>query len=409
MRFGANKIEPGHFSHLLRSVSGQTLIALSFNLISLLAGGLISLFTPAFSDSPWILALFPAVLTIRGGIGGIFSGNLATMLHLGLIEKNIIGNTEDYNSLVKSVFVITVFDTLVLGGISFAFNLFLGKATLSQLPIFLCVPCVTCVMAISLSLPITSLLAFETFKRGLDPDILVYPILASMNDLIVTLFFVLTVYSVLIGGWAWITLGFIFLILLTSGIIISWRNRSRRAFRQTLREGALVVVFSSIFGSMNGIFLSNIQSLLTNNPGLVVMYPALTNALGNIGSIIGSTSTTEMALGLVGDLRSEFRKLLGSILQVEGAAALIHVVFALLSYIIARYQGAKLVFLISVALISNISSFMLISVFAVIVAFTAFQRGLNPDNVVIPAITSTSDTVATLTLVPAAAISLLAF
>ncbi len=55
------------------------------------------------------------------------------------------------------------------------------------------------------------------------------------------------------------------------------------------------------------------------------------------------------------------------------------------------------------ALTANLLSFGVISVFALYSAHRAFERGLNPDNVVIPAITTASDTAATLALSPAVA------
>ena len=47
----------------------------------------------------------------------------------------------------------------------------------------------------------------------------------------------------------------------------------------------------------------------------------------------------------------------------------------------------------------------LLSLLALLLAHITHRRGLNPDNVVIPAITSASDTTATLTLLPALAIT----
>ncbi len=128
--------------------------------------------------------------------------------------------------------------------------------------------------------------------------------------------------------------------------------------------------------------------------------------LGNIGSIVGSVTTTSLALGYVSSFREEVRGSLGRILRVEAVAALMHVVLGVVSYLIARpaFPGASPPFLVGVALASNLSTFLVISVFVLVVAFFAFKRGLNPDNMVIPAITSTSDTVATLSLVPAVVI-----
>lgn len=400
---GATSAIQGRLSHFLDTVPGQTLLALSFNLVSLFAGGLMAVFTPQFSASPWILALFPPVLTVRGGIGGIFSGNLATMLHLGLVKPRLRENTPNYYGLVKSVTTITVVDTLILGSVSFIFNLASGAATPGMWLIFLSVPTVACTLAVSFSVPLTSYIAIETYRRGLDPDIIVYPILASMNDIIVTAFYVAVVSLVLVGGPIFLGLGALFALILAAVGYVTYRSRGDTFFRQTLREGTTVVVLSSLFGSVNGVVLSRMSGTLERTPGLMAMYPALTNALGNIGSIIGSQTTTGMALGYARGFREELRDAGRNIVQVEAPAALMHVVFAFTAWLITgpTVPGVSLAKLLAVALATNLLSFGVISVFALYSAHLAFERGLNPDNVVIPAITTLSDTTATLALTPA--------
>ncbi len=400
---GATSAIQGRLSQFFETVPGQTLLALSFNLVSLLAGGLMAVYTPQFSASPWILALFPPVLTVRGGIGGIFSGNLATMLHLGLVKPQLRDNTPNYYGLVKSVMTITVIDTLILGSVSFIFNLASGTASPGMWLIFLSVPTVACTLTVSFSVPITSLIAIETYRRGLDPDIVVYPILASINDIIVTTFYVAVVSLVLVGGPIFLVLVALFALILAAVGIVAYRSRGDGFFRQTLREGTTVVVLSSLFGSVNGVMLSRMSGTLERIPGLMVMYPALTNALGNIGSIIGSQTTTSMALGYARSFMEELRGAGRNIVQVEVPAAFMHVVFALAAWLITGpgAPGVSLVTLLVVAISSNLLSFGAVSVFALYSAHLAFERGLNPDNVVIPAITTVSDTTATLALPPA--------
>jgi mgtE-like transporter len=364
----------------------QTLIALSFNNISLFAGGLISIFTPLFQEAPWILALFPPILTIRGGIGGLFSGNLATMLHLGLVKPQISDNTRVYQQLISASFVITVIDTVVMGLFAFILNFALGQATLAQFYVFALVPPVACVMALTLSVPLTSIIAIVTFRRGLDPDILVYPILASINDIVVTAAFVTTILMVLAGGVFIYLLAGLFLLIMGIAVYLAWVNRRIRFFYQTIREGTAIVILSSIFGSINGFFLSGMGARLQEHPGLVVLYPALTNALGNIGAIIGSTKTTTLALGYVRNFRDEIRNSVSSILQVEAVAFGMHIVFGIVTYLITSpaSPGVSLIFLVGVAVTTNIATFLVIGFFALMIAYFSFQRGLNPDNIVIP-------------------------
>jgi len=394
--------DTGPRRHIFDSIPVQALIALSFNNLSLFAGSLISIFTPRFQAAPWILALFPPVLTIRGGIGGIFSGNLATMLHLGLVKPRIRGNTEAYVQLISASFVITVIDTLAMGLFAFVINFLLGDATLSQFLFFLVLPPVTCVMALALSIPLTSVIAIATFRRGLDPDIVVYPILASINDIVVTAAFVASVFLVLAGGSFHALLALIFLAIMGVAGYLAYRNREVKFFHQTIREGTTVVIFSSLFGSINGLFLSRMSQNLMRHPGLVVLYPALTNALGNIGSIIGSTKTTSLALGYSRSFVEDLKDNIETILGIEAVALMMHLIFGLVTFLIAKpiMAGARVSTLLGVAVISNLFTFLPIAVFAIGIAHLAFRRGLNPDNVVIPVITSVSDSVATLGVIP---------
>ena len=179
-------------------------------------------------------------------------------------------------------------------------------------------------------------------------------------------------------------------------------NRRVRFFHQTIREGTAIVILSSVFGSINGFFLSGMGARLQEHPGLMVLYPALTNALGNIGSIIGSTRTTSLALGYMRNFRDEVRSAVSNILQVETVAFGMHVVFGVVTYLIVSpvSPGVSLIFLVSVAVTANISTFLVIGFFALVIAYLSFRRGLNPDNIVIPAITTVSDSVMTVAVTP---------
>ncbi|TRO47594.1 hypothetical protein E2P65_04155, partial [Candidatus Bathyarchaeota archaeon] len=327
-------------------------------------------------------------------------GTLATMLHIGLIRPQMRRNTPVYYQLISSIFVITLVDTLVMGGISFLLSLMLGRASAQHLSVFMVVPPVACVTAIALSIPLTLVIAIATFRRGLDPDILVYPILASVNDIIVSAIYAATVFLVLWGGAYTMLLWTIFILYIVVVGYIALRNRRVQFFFKTIKEGTTVVVMSSVFGSLNGAFLSGMSAKLLRYPGVVVLYPGLTNALGNIGSIIGSTTTTNLALGYIRDLMDEVKASISTIMQVEGVALLIHAFFGMITYLIVKpsVKGANLTALVSVATLANLISFLPITLVALAVAHAAFKRGLNPDNVAIPVITTVADTAATLTL-----------
>jgi mgtE-like transporter len=86
---------------------------------------------------------------------------------------------------------------------------------------------------------------------------------------------------------------------------------------------------------------------------------------------------------------------------VESAAAMMHVLFGIFAFIVAYGTGlgGDPIPLVLVALGSNLVSFPFISLLSLITATQTFKRGLDPDNFVIPLVTSVSDLYATLGLV----------
>lgn len=375
----------------------QAAIALTFDLGGILSGRLIMVFAPLFASSPWILALFPPILTVRGNIGGILSGKLSTMLHTGEAEPRFRNNTRAFYSLINAIFVLTFVDTLGIGFIAFAVNsLFFGIST-QNLQIFLLVPVLTCELAIAISVPVVLFFGIESFNRGLDPDIVLYPMMSTIDDVLVTICYVLVVYLTLIPG----TLeGMVLVELLLVGtvLVLFSRNRRERTFFRTLEEGGPIVIFSSLLGTFGGVALASLKDDIEMNPSALMLYPTLIDTLGDIGSILGAMQTTKLALGYVASFWVTLKEAFADLLSVEAAAAAMHVIFGLAAFLIGRATGLSpdASILVGLALISNVISFLFISIFSLLIATQTFKYGLDPDNFVIPLVTSVSDIIATL-------------
>jgi cation transporter-like permease len=97
---------------------------------------------------------------------------------------------------------------------------------------------------------------------------------------------------------------------------------------------------------------------------------------------------------------------MANLLSVETAAAIMHVCFGLVAFFIGKAAGLtpNVVLLVTVALISNLVSFLFVSIFSLVVANQTFKHGLDPDNFVIPLVTSASDLGATMALMGTIAI-----
>jgi mgtE-like transporter len=127
----------------------------------------------------------------------------------------------------------------------------------------------------------------------------------------------------------------------------------------------------------------------------------LIDTLGDIGSIIGSMETTKLALGYTTSFVETFKETLADQVSIEAAAALMHILFGIITFGLARASGLTpdLFLLVEIALISNFVSFLFISVLSLLIATQTFKYGLDPDNFVIPLVTSFSDFGATFALI----------
>lgn len=273
------------------------------------------------------------MLTVRGDIGCILSGKLGTMLHTGEVKHQFKGNTRSFYSLLNSIFVLTFIDTIGMGLIAFSINTIFQKTSLDSLIYFIVLPVLTCLLGVLIAIPVTLFVA-KAFRLGLDPDILVYPIMSTTNDIIVSFIYIAMVSLMLRGGGYMVIIEIIILIIAFSSAFLFIRHFKEGVFKKTLKEGIPIVLLSSIFGSVNGIALASFRGDLEKDPSLLMLYPGMMNILGNIGSIIGSMESTKLALGYIRSFKHVLKGAIGDLLSVEVTAFLMHAILGIAIYVV---------------------------------------------------------------------------
>ncbi len=170
------------------SLFKETSVAYFFDIAGLIAGFLVAYQLGVFQLSPWALALYPALISTKV-ISGLLSGRLSTALHLGTIYPRFTGNTRCFYKLVDAVIVLTLATSLSVSLISlFIGSLFWG-VTVVDFSSILIVMISTLAIGLFLTL-LTLKVAFVSFKSGLDPDILVYPIMSTVVSILITLCYI---------------------------------------------------------------------------------------------------------------------------------------------------------------------------------------------------------------------------
>lgn len=376
----------------------QSLFTLLFDLGGIAAGLILASSFSVFISERWIIALYPGILSMRGVIGGLFTGRLSTALHLGTINTNIFGkNAEPLHSLWSSIAVLAFVSSVLLGGLSLLFGSILwGVDLLNTFNIF---GSIIATMGLSLVVisPITIVIAFSSFKRGLDPDIVVYPIISTVADILATLCYILVLSLILFSGTMGKLVGLAVCTIFSSVVLlVSYKNRRKPEFKKTMKEAVYTLIPIAFLVNVTGSVLSRISTGISRRPEVYIAYPALINTMGDVGAIVGSTATTKLALGTMDPSFKSMKNHKYQIAGVWAASIIVSVILAMVSSIIlvpiSSVDTIKFVFVI---LTTNIFSAISMICIAFGVAVLTFHRGLDPDNFVIPIESSLADAITT--------------
>jgi len=370
----------------------ETSVAFAFDIGGLFAGFIVASQLGVFQLAPWAIALYPAIVSAKGVIGGLLSGRLGTALHLGTIYPRFFGNTKSFYKLVEALVVITLATSVAMSSVSLIFGHLFWGITFADFPAILSVVVSTMAMGLSISL-ITMKVAFTSFKKGLDPDIIVYPVMSTVADIVITICYVavlnLFFFSDL-GKWAIAIIGIAHLLLV---FYIFPKSRRHPEFIKTVKESLATMIFVAVIVNITGTILKGISSFVENRKEIYTVYPALIDLIGDVGSVVGSTATTKLALGLLKPSFSSIRNHARNIFSAWTASIVLFFVLAILSLSINGLFSFFAFFrLLSVLLIANVIAVAAIVIVSYGISILTFKKGLDPDNFVIPIESSFADT-----------------
>jgi len=378
-------------------------MAYAFNLLGIVAGTTLAFLLGLFKLPLWAIAVYPAMLSARGVIGGLLSGRLSTGLHIGTVQPRFFGNTKSFYSLLYAIVVLTLETSILMSAFAVLFGTFLWGATLTDFVNIFGVILATMTMALVIVSPLTIMVSCVSFRHGLDPDIILYPVESTVSDLLITLSYFLVLHLFFSYGLAGqYLIALLGLLLILAVAIILPKNVREPEFVETIRESILTLVLVAFIVNVTGSVLGKIRERLEVEGGrreVYTAYPALIDTIGDVGAVVGSTATTKLALGT---LKSSFSSVRNHATEILGAWAASIIMFAIYSVLSLIIQGmfSLNTFLTFTALLftANLMAASSIIVIAYLVAILTFQRGLDPDNFVIPIESSLADGITTISL-----------
>lgn len=368
----------------------ESLLLLQTGLGGLLAGSIAAYWISTLTVYYWTVMLYPMIISVRGAINGILSGRLSTGLHLKLINPRLGGNTRYFHAILAALFTTTLFMSILGGLIIFLLSYILYNLELECFLVIVSVAMVSQYATTLITEPLTSLLSFMLYRRGVDPDVVTYPISSTITDVVATFLYILTLLSV-VEGYVWM-LFFLTIVFIAVTIRIIFMFKRDEDYGKILREAIPTICIIAFISTIGGIFLSRIKHTIEEKPGIMVVYPALIDTIGDIGASFGSICTTRIMLGLIESRIGDILKLLWEILQIASAAFIMFTFYSFISYITGGGLRSMLAILLTFPLITPMTI-----IFSFVMATVTFRFGLNPDDFVIPLETTFTD--ATLTVI----------
>jgi mgtE-like transporter len=130
-------------------------------------------------------------------------------------------------------------------------------------------------------------------------------------------------------------------------------------------------------------------------PGLIVISPAVLGMRGNISSTLGSRLGSAIHMGLITKIERN-PELINSVSGSLLLSALMSFLLGVMGHYVTvafGLESAGVLALTAIAVLAGVSSGIILSFVAVLLALGMFRFGFDPDNVVTPAIATIGDIV----------------
>lgn len=376
----------------------ECLLSFNFDFIGLIAGLILASQIELLKFSPWIISVYPAILSAKGMIGGMLAGRLSTALHVGTVYPRFFKNTRTFHRIFSTIIVITLITSVFMSLVAMLLGMLLWSIdALSSLNIMLTV---IATMALGLTIALLTIsVSILSFRRGLDPDIVVYPIMSTVADAIITVYYIIVVASFFnaeTGKILVVSLNLLFF-LLTATIFL--RNMSDKDFLRDIKETLLTLVIVAFIVNFTGTFLGKISDVVENRREIYTIYPALIDMIGDVGSVIGSVTTTRLALGLQRPSIRDLGWIREQIFASWIVSLIIFVALSSLSLVLNGIFGLLTFLSLTIILVmTNVIAVPMIIFVSYMTSILTFKGGLDPDNFVIPIESSLADNVTTIAL-----------
>ncbi|MBY9002451.1 MAG: magnesium transporter [Candidatus Lokiarchaeota archaeon] len=153
----------------------------------ILAGIILTILIVPFESFLILILLVPALLSIRGNISGPYIARTSRDIIIGEFnKKSLLEN-------ILATYTLSILIAFLIGLFGILLNYFLVRVFIITNGILILIPIISILLTLSISIPFSTVLNIIVFRRGLDPNNVVNPIMTAIDDFFTVLCFYLTI------------------------------------------------------------------------------------------------------------------------------------------------------------------------------------------------------------------------
>lgn len=343
-----------------------------------------------FTVLPALIILIPGSIDMRGNIFGSLGSRLSTYLHTGELEPTFRRTPALVQNMASTV-GLTLVMSAFLGVLAHSFAVTLGIGT--DVLTLMLVSFFAGITSGAFMLFATFVIAFFSFRFGLDPDNIVSPIITFLGDFL-TLPFLFVSFD-LLNRMPLLErrIGLIILLAAVGGSLVSGL-RLKKYCRRILVESIPVFCVCGILSSLSGSLLSTRVEAIIPLAGILTLVPAILEDGGAIGGVLSARFSSALHLGTMEVSRTPP----SAVFNLFGVMHLIGLpVFSLLGLLAFGFNSlfeipspGLTVFVVSVIITGQIL-ILAVNIVSYYLTMGTYRANMDPDNTTIPVITSIMD------------------
>ena len=381
----------------------ESLFSLTFCTFGdLITGVTIGYFTDLLNALPALIILIPPAIGMRGNIFASLGSRLGSYLHTG--EIVIGGKSNLLKENIKTSFALTFSMSIYIGFLAwivakwFGMEKYFGRTIdvmdLSLISLF------AGIFSAFIMIFFTFLITFLSYKKGWNPDNLTAPLITLAGDIITLplLFFSMKVVSLFYDELKIVIFIAFLIITFTYTFLSSRTEASKRILAESLPVLAICGLLSIFSGSILGSKFEGIMGI----SAILTILPAFLEDGGAIGGILAARFSSSLHIGEIKYEKKPSKKVIRLFIVMHIVGLIIFPLIGIFGYVAGTLIGLPGYNLLKMVLISLTAGEILVIIvnfLSYYLSTISFKIGVNPDNVVIPILTSLMDFVGTACLI----------